>query len=214
MQTTNLRKMCLGMLVCLAVLSPVRADETKEPPLKLTLKINGESYPLEYGQDIQLRGEFKNPKVSVHASKTRTFEYGGISFDYPANLNWEADVENALYKSWTLSGSESMLMYFVIGAEGTYDEFVRDIVKQYGQAKTEVKPVTRKLGSQSLKGRRLVVEFAGYQLVQDVLSVPAPSGQTRLFVLQDVVPERTPDLEEPKLIFDLLKATFKVDAKP
>ncbi len=214
MQTMNLQTLCLGFLVCLAFLCPCKADEAKEPPLKLTLRINGESFPLEYGQEVQLEGEFKNLKVSVHASKTRTFDYGGVSFDYPANLNWEADVENAFHKNWTLSGNDCSVMFFVIGVEGTNEEFVRNVVEQYGESNTEIKPITQKLGSQTLKGHRLIVELAGNKLVQDVLSVPSPAGQTRLLVLQDVAPERTPDLEEPKQILELLKATFKIEPKP
>ncbi len=206
----RLHKFVIAILSCL--LAPVfsTADETKEPPLKLTLFVNGKPFPVEFGREQKLAGEFKNPTIVLRAAATRRFSYGGISFEYPANFTWEADIEGKDYRCWTISGNDSKIMYFVLRSEFTPELYATSMVKQFGAKNTTIRPVSRKLGKTSLKGKRVAAIIAETEIVQDAFTIPAPANQWRLLVLQDIAPERTPKLEEPKRVLDLLSKSFTV----
>lgn len=186
----------------------VAEDETSEPPLNLTLIIDGKQFPTELGQQKVITGEFKNPTIVVRAAETRQFAYGGIAFDYPANFTWEAEVDENIYKCWTVSGNDSKIMYFVLGTDFTPELFVKQMTQQFGADNLRDEPVTREFGKTKLKGKRMIIKSGGIEIVQDALAIPAPENQWRMLVLQDVVPERTPELEEPKRVLELLSKTF------
>ena len=186
------------------------ADETKEPPLKLTLFVNGKPYPVEFGQQQKLTGQFKNPTIVVRAAETRRFSYGGISFEYPANFTWEAEIEGKAYRCWTISGNDSKIMYFALASKVTPELWANSMAKKFGVKNTAVKPVSRKVGKTTLKGKRVTATVGATEIVQDAFTIPAPANQWRLLVLQDVVPEITPKLEEPKRVLDLLSKSLTV----
>ena len=206
----GLQMLVIGILSCLTGPVVVAEDETNEPPLELTLFVNGKPYPVALGREQKLSGEFKNPTVVVHAAKTRRFSYGGLSFEYPAAFTWEAEIESSAYRSWTISGNDTKIMYFVLNAEFTPESFTKALVAQFGAANTTITPVTRTLGKSILKGKRVVSNIGGIEVVQDAFSIPAPANQWRLLVLQDVAPDRTPKLDEPKLVLDLLAKSLAV----
>ena len=187
------------------------ADETIEPPLKLTLEVDGKPFPIELGREQKLTGDFRNPTVVLRAAPTREFTYGGIAFDYPSNFSWEAEIQNEAYKSWTLSGNDSKILYFSFGDEVTPDVFASALAQQYGEEKTKITDFSRTFGKQKFAGKRVIANIAGITLVQDVLIVPAPAKRWRILILQNVAPEVSPRGGEPKKVLELLSKTLVVE---
>ena len=200
----------IALLTCLLTPLWSVADETKEPPLELTLFVNGKPYSIELGREQKVTGEFKNPSVVVRAATARRFSYGGISFEYPASFTWEAEIEGKAYRCWTISGNDSKIMYFALDSEFTPELYANEMARQFGVKNTTVAPIRRKFGKTNLNGKRVIAIIAETEIVQDAFAIPAPDNQWRLLVLQDVAPERTPNLEEPKLVLDLLSKSLSV----
>ena len=207
----RLHTFVIAILGCLIAPVFCTADETKEPPLQLTLFVNGKPIPVALGRERKLTGEFKNPTIVVRAAATRRFSYGGISFEYPAKFTWEAEIGRKAYRCWTLSGNDSKIMYFVVGSELTPEIYAKGIVEQFGAKNTTIQPIRRRFGKRKLEGKRVAMIIGGSAIVQDAFTIPAAANQWRLLVLQDVAPERTPELEEPKRVLDLLSKSFRVD---
>lgn len=185
-------------------------DETREPSLKLTLLIGDRSVPLELDKPQKLEGEFRNPVVRVKAAPTRTFSYGGIAFDYPSSFTWEADIEGPNYRNWTMSGNDSKIMYFVLQAPFTPQLYAEGVAEEFGEGNSKITPIRREFGGRRFEGQRVTANIAGSKIIQDALAIPAPNGQWRLLVLQDVAPEVTPKLTEPRSVLRLLTETFDV----
>ena len=200
----------VAVLGCLIASVDCAADETKEPPLNLTLLVDGKPIPIELGRKRKLIGEFKNPTIAVRAAATRRFSYGGISFEYPTNFSWEAEVTGNDYGRWTMDGNDCIIMYFVVGYEFTPALYAKGAAKQFGAKNTTVTPFRRKLGETLLIGKRIVIVVGGSEIVQDAFAIPAPNHQWRLLLLQGVAPERTTEPEEPKRVLDLLSRSLRV----
>ena len=49
----------------------------------------------------------------------RVFPYGGVAFRYPRAFTFEASLDDADLRSWTLSGNDFKVMYFVFAVRVT-----------------------------------------------------------------------------------------------
>ena len=190
--------------------TPCIADQTGEPPQKMVLQIDGRQAEFVVGEKLKLTGAFSDPTIQVVSSPTRQFSYGGINFEYPANFVWDAETDGDAYRSWTMSGNECTIMYFTFANELTADVFAASLREQFGQANSTIESVSRRLGGLRLEGKRVVANIAGNRMAQDVLNVPAPTGKSRLLVLQDVPDEEGVGLEEAKRVHRLLSESFRL----
>ena len=186
------------------------ADETVEPPQRLTLQVNGKSVAMESGEEVKLSGTFQDPTIRVTASPTRQFAYGGISFDYPANFTWEADIEGSSYRSWIMSGHDCGIMYFAVEVELSPEDYAESMQEQFGRENTRVEPITQEFGTLKLQGKRVLAKVAGKYVAQDAFAIPGPPNQRRLLVLQGMPSEDEPDLEEPKRVLELLSKSLRL----
>lgn len=198
-------------LSCLLHSVNAQVDESKEPPLDITLEINGKDFSIELGQRKRISGEFKDPTVVVRTAATRTFNYGRLSFDYPAEFTWEAQIKDQAFRYWTLSGNDSKIMYFVFRDEMTPTTFADSLMVEFGKPHTKVSDMKRTLNNQVFLGKRVSAKLAGSEITQDILAIPGPAKQWRLLILQDVAPEMTPQLDEPKLVLDLLDRSLSAE---
>jgi hypothetical protein len=188
--------------VCFAV------DEKREPPLKYTLNINGKIHEINLDTPLQLQGVYQNPRIVLTASSIREFQYGGVKFQYPAAFTWEAEIEGASSRIWTLSGNDFKIMYFVQGVALSAELYLEAFVKKFGKDKTRVSETERKFGDRSYKGKLLYINLAGVNMIMEIYMLPAKTG-SRLFVLQDSPPDgRVLSVEGEKTIA-MLAATFK-----
>jgi hypothetical protein len=163
-----------------------RRDESKEPPLKYTLRIGDKSIAITEGETARVDGTFSNPEVTLTAQPHRVFPYQGISFKYPRAFTFEADLEDADYKNWTLSGNDFKITYLVLNDRLTTGDFADNMMDQIGRENcTVVKASPMKFGDKELSGTTLNATVVGNKMLVDIYRIPSTGTQTKLLVLQD-----------------------------
>ncbi len=203
-----MKTLCIGILLVLSCLMGFASDGQQEPPMIYTLHIDGKTMPLTLGKPITLPGKYDQPEVRIDASPTRTFPYGGLSFLYPAHFGWEADINDPDLQSWTLSGNNFTIMYFVFREVTTLEEFTQMLVGKFGKENTQVSETQRTWGTQNLKGSRLEVSLMDAGINMEVFAIPAQSG-TRLIAFQDTPPDKHGISSEGKTALQLLADSFQ-----
>lgn len=199
----------IGLLVCICMAGACFAvDEGQEPSLKYTLTINGRAHECVPDTPLQLHGTYENPTIVLTTSPTRKFQYGGVEFLYPAAFGWEAEIEGPNDRTWTLSGNDFTIMYFVNPAALTSKSYAEAMVEQLGEDSTRLSDTERKLGGRTFKGKLLSCKLAGFDLHWEIYELPATTGG-RLLVLQDSPPDgRARSVEGEKTLM-MLGKTFK-----
>ncbi len=114
---------------------------SKEPPLAYTLILGDKRFPIELDKDTPLPGEFKDPKARLEAAKTRTFNFKGIKFEYPAAFGWEAEVDDPNPLIWTLSGNDLTVMIFHSEVEVDPRVQAREMAEHLGQKSPKMKEI-------------------------------------------------------------------------
>ncbi|MCB1049247.1 MAG: hypothetical protein KDC71_01520 [Acidobacteria bacterium] len=198
--------MLVWMALSFLVLGPA-GDDGLEPPLQFVLQVDGQNHPIVVGEPSQIKGTFSNPTILLKAASLRHFPYGGVEFDYPANFSWEAEIDGS-DRTWTLSGNDFKIIYFVMSEALTLDEYVEAIREQFGDDKIQVTFKERAMGSLTVKGQRLKATLAGIPFFMEVYLLPTQKG-TRLLVFQDFPGEGTQSSPEGDKTFKMFSASFK-----
>ena len=189
-----------------------KQDGSQEPPLKYTLKMGDKSVTITEGEAVNVDGTFNNPEVILTAEPNRTFPYQGVKFDYPRGFNFEAGANTGGYKSWTLSGADFKISYYVFGAPTTTLKFANSMVKQFGKKNCKVSDATPlEFGGETLSGTSIQANIAGANLAVDIYQVPSSGKETRLLVLQDSLDDGGERSSEGKAGVKLLSESSKLD---
>jgi hypothetical protein len=159
-------------------------DETREPPAKYRLELEGKAHLLTEGEPLKLTGSFNNPTAKILPEPHREFTYGGVSFLYPRAFMFEADLSDPANKQWTLSGNDFKIMYFVMSQKVTPEQYARSTMKQLGEKNCKLSEVTTDLLGKKLPGTRLEATITGHRIIFDIFTLPATDG-SRLLILQD-----------------------------
>ncbi|MDF1839519.1 MAG: hypothetical protein P1V35_16745 [Planctomycetota bacterium] len=183
------------------------ADDSVEPPLKYVLIVDGKAHEVTLDEPIQIEGEFKDPTISLKAASTRLFTYGDVEFQYPAAFGWEAEVVGDLEKTWTLSGNDFTMMYFILPAELDSESFLAAMASGFGGGDLDAREITRDFGGVKRSGHATEFEFAGIALSLEAFALPSKNG-ARLLVFQDSSDQVDKRSEEAKAAVELLSKTF------
>ena len=195
-------------LFSLSLISICYADETKEPKAGYTLHINGEILKIEAGKEIDLKGEFKDLKLTLVPDKMKKFNFGSVEFSYPSHMSFEADINDGL-KIWTLNGNEMVLMYYQFpNLKMSAKDLAESIASQYGE-ETVVVPIEMKLNGVKYKCSKLNITLAGIKLHQTICSLPSKQG-SQLFIIQDNYREEGENKDKNVEVMKLLNTTFNV----
>lgn len=187
------------------------ADETKEPELRYILTVGDTEHTIKEGQEIDIKGTFDNPKVTLTASKTRLFKAVGVNFSYPSNFSFEYDDSNPGIKIWTLSGNDSVLMLQDYGKLKLGREaFIQQMISLYGAKNAKAEDISYKFNGLEIKGDRITANIATTSIYQDVFVLPHSTG-TRIMIIQDVISRDKVSEEEADLVHNLLNKTLKIE---
>lgn len=188
-----------------------RASEV-EPPLLLTLEIDGRELQLQDGERAQLEVGGKQVALRVQVSPTRRFVGGGVSFEFPRAMSF-AHESDGVAELWTLDGDDCIVHVHAYTAGepeellGIYLAAVRDAMSPQAQ---DPAPIEFNLGGTLHAGRRLEVDFAGHR--QHFSGAALRAGQrTVLVVVQDADPQRRRPSAEARQLLELLGSTFQVE---
>ena len=188
-----------------------KVDQSVEPPVQFTLKVDGKTFTGEIGKTFKLNGEFKDSSAKISTSNFRNFNYEGVSFHYPVKHHWEADLSDPQSKAWAMIGTESSISLFVISEEYSAEDYAKELIEDFDTETYDEKELKLKLGEQEFEVLRLIFEADEYEYVYDIVSLPQQNGNSRLLLLEDVAPDRNPDSEEAKAVMSLLKKSFKIE---
>lgn len=203
----------LAALLPILVAAFAAPDETREPPLELVVKIDGQSVSISEGESARVEGTFTNPTVTVTPQPYRVFEYGGVTFRYPRGFMFEADLDDPLVKSWTLSGNDITIMYFTFGEEVTRGNLARNMMEGFGRENCEMLERDGKitLGKGTFPRTSFRVTVAGHTMVVDLCEIPSRGNGSRLLVFQDGMDEAGNRSREGKETISGIKSSFAVE---
>ena len=193
------------------IIPSLAADQSKEPPLGYTLRIEGQNVRVEAGSETTIQGKFENPKVLLEPDTERHFTYAALDFRYPAYFAFKAEMETEGIRIWTLSGNSCVLMIQHYQAvEMTVEDFANALKDQYGKSAT-VKPISRKFNNQTYNGLQVIAKLAGAKITQDVLPFNSKGG-SRFLMIQQSDGDSDVSKAESGLVVKLLNTTL--DIKP
>lgn len=184
-------------------LAQAQKDATKEPKTTLIVTVNGKEYKVSEDEEINKDGN----SISVSISKAKTFRNKSISFDYPTGFGFEYESSYG-YKNWTFDGNNFIIMYFELSGENTLDNFVDEISGRFGKSNCKIETKSLKLGSRTLKGKRINVDLMGEKLTLDLLEIKMKDGKTRIIAFQDSLNDYGKPTEEGKEAINLIYNTI------
>lgn len=208
MQQHLLLKLLAALVLLCCAPFALAADDRQEPPISYTLTIDGQAHVVPEGVPTRLTGTFKDPMVALKPAATRTFAYGGVRFEYPATFNWEAEIEGPLEKTWTLSGNDFIIIYFIVPKKVTLDVLAQGMVKQFGAENTRIAKAQRQLGGKLYHGRRLAVTLAGTVQTMEIYSLPLHPKGMRTLMFQDTQPDNAKQSKEGTEALALFARSF------
>lgn len=153
-----------------------------------TLKIGDKIISLQEGQTVRVEGTFQNPEITLTVEPYNLFSGAGIRFKYPREFIVDADLEKKHVKTWTLSGNDFKLMYFVFDVPARIADILDGLLERYGRQNctvTGAPPLT--FGQVALTGTTIQAIFGGVKWSIDIYQLPASGKPLRLLMLQDCV---------------------------
>lgn len=198
-QLTFIFLLSFSMLSCFS-----QDSENEKPKSAFIVTIDGKEYIVDEGKDLQVN----NSVISVKLAPFRTFKTDFLSFNYPSNFSYSFESE-AFYKNWSLDGSDYVVMLFEIGVRTSLDDFVDEMIGQFGRQNCTTELSSKNLGGKDLKGKRINVNIVGQKLIIDFLEIPNSQGKSRFLALQDVLDDDGSPTKESQKTLDVINRTIK-----
>lgn len=209
------RCLATGLFVCLFAGGCLWAQDAEvsveavEPQAIYIFSINGQKYEIKKGDELEIKGEFSNPRVKFEVEPFKEFNYGGISLKYPQNFSFEADLADPNVKMWNLSGNSGILMIQKYSLEMDHKTMASLLQPRYGEDNARISPCSMNLGGKETEGTKVVATFGGSAISQEVYSFKQGEGSL-LMILQDSVDPAGNQTAEGLALKKLLSETFKL----
>lgn len=185
-------------------------DESQEPGLTFVVEVDNQAATIVEGKSTQLKGTFSDPTVAIKVKPTRLFPYGGVEFEYPRSFTFEADVKDADYKDWTLSGNDCKILLQWFDEPLAVKDYAEYLIVEFGRENCTLEAAAPlKVGERELSGTMLKARFASAVLTMEIYAMPAPQNQTRLLVIQDNREDDGSHSTEHKRTLQLLTRTIR-----
>jgi RNA binding exosome subunit len=197
------------LLLC-NILSFAQNDEKKKTETKsmFEVQIDSKKYMLEEGDELDINGEIKNPKISVKLLEFKKFKAGNIEFEYPSNFSFEAGKSEG-YKNWTLDGNNYTIMIFDIDGETQVKDFIENMIGQFGKEKCKTKEIESRLGEKKLNGIQLYVELVGQKLTIDFYQYSTSENNSKYIAFQDSLEDDGTPTIEGAMTFKMINDSIK-----
>ena len=187
------------------------AREDREPPLELVLEVAGQHIDVELDKAFHATIGDREVPMKLVAKPTRHFRFGGVEFDYPRHLAFDADHTTVGLSMWTLDGSDCVLMvqkYAGTELRTLLPEVIDTMIQGYGESKVKKSTAMLELAGEKLEGTRLTVSIAGQHIQQDLFGVMTDDASIVLIIQDSLDDGATTD--ETRKVVELLKKTLRI----
>ncbi len=194
-----------------SVAAPAVVDETIEPSDNFKLLLDGQETRLapEKPFEVTIKGEKIKGLLQVEPFKT--FNYGGISLQYPRHFTFEADLSDKDVSLWNLSGSNCVLMIQLYPAEMDHKIMAQMLQPRFGEKNSTVSDCTLALKGNETKGSKLTTTIGDSSITQEIYSFKVQGGSL-LLILQDTLSLDGKTSEEGRKFRQLLIETLSFSA--
>ncbi len=191
--------------------APAAVDETVEPADNFKLLLDGQETRLvpEKPFEITIKGE--KIKGLLQVEPLKTFNYGGISLQYPRHFTFEADLSDKDVSLWNLSGSNCVLMIQLYPAEMDHKIMAQMLQPRFGEKNSIVSDCTLALKGNETKGSKLTTTIGDSSITQEIYSFRVQGGSL-LLILQDTLNLDGRSSEEGRKFRQLLIDTLSFSA--
>ncbi len=202
-----MNKLLIIIICCISATQFVHAQEhtVLQPQLKLDIEVNGEKHQIIDGETITVNGN----TIKVSSSDNMTFNYGALKFDYPKNFSFEYESDTG-YQNWSLDGNNLVIMYFKFDAEVGLDDFINQMISQFGEENSKVTDKEIQLGDIALNGKRIDIHIVGANLTYDMYLLDAGDDATHFLSLQDTKNDDGSDSKEYIDTLEIMDKTIKI----
>ena len=199
-------------LICVLSTS-LHADEAAEPPLVFEVTIGDQTLSVGEGQTSKVTGSFDDAKFRINIRPHREFTKAGVSFRYPREYVYEADVADPGFKSWTVEGSNTVIMLFVIEGEFKAADYAEGVIPQFGRDNAKISNPRDliSLGLETYSGVEVTIDVGGQLLTQQAFEIPLPEGRGGLLVVQDSLTDAGNHSKEYESTLKQLAASFVLE---
>ncbi len=198
-------------MAALALALLLLAQEDREPSQIFTLEVGGKARPIELDKPVELDGTGKL-SVTLRLAPYRVFRHAGLSFQYPQEYSFEADLKEPGVSNWNLSGNDHKVMVFRYQGRKDHEALLQELQKEvtgaYGAENVKSGETEVALGKRTLKGRRLDIKLVGTALSQRLFSFRA-GADSLLLILQDSPAENGRATSEAARCEAFLKDSFR-----
>ncbi|MFH5805644.1 hypothetical protein [Alienimonas sp. DA493] len=161
------------------------------------------------GERIPVAGRFDDPTVQVMPKPTRTLDVRGVRFEFPREFVFEAEVGDSGLAVWTLEGNDVTVMLYAFSVPISAEKLVKEMSVQFGE--TPVRKTGIKTRRGVLPGVRIDSEVAGQRLRTEGFDLPAPKGEGRVLIVQDVPTDDGRPSADRDRVGRLLATTLRTD---
>ena len=197
-------------LLLIAMPGLIAEDETQEPPVRYNLDVDGKLYSIAESIPFKITGSLINPTIKIIAEPTKEFMYGGITFVYPRNFTFEADIKDPNDKNWTLSGTYFSISYSLLSEKITAEQFADSLVEAFGNTQFKSRSsINIEFLGEKYNGTRLNLILSEQKMTQDIIVIPSKEG-TKLFIFQDILIETGTTSKEAIETLALLKKKLPI----
>lgn len=206
--------MMKNIIIALLILCNVNSYAQNKENEKLETKsifevqVDSKKYTLEEGNELEIDGELKNPKISIKLLDYKKFNTGSISFDYPTDFSFEVEKSEG-YKNWTLDGNDYVIMIFDIDGETTVKDFIDNMIVEFGEEKCKTKEIKSRIGEKILSGIQLYVELVGQKLTVDFYEYSNSESNSKYIAFQDILDENGNASKEASRTFKMINDSIQ-----
>lgn len=185
-------------------------NESLEPPIKYRLIVEGKPYTMIENEPLKIPGTLKDPTIKLEAEPNREFTYGGISFLYPKNFSFKADLSDTSNKDWTMVGNNLYVIYTNMVEELTLEEYVEALFNEFG--KSNCKGLTNykiELQGKQINVAKFNVAYKDIKIDIETFRLPSTEG-TKLMYFQYSLNDTGKREKESIDAFNIIKKSIVV----
>jgi len=203
----------LSSLALVALASSAHHQAEEQPPLTLSLELDGARYEAVDGAEFSVNVGGRELRARVKVGRTRRFDEVGVRFDYPQHMLLEADEHEDDSTLWWIDGWDCTI--FVMrsasdDAEAALSDLITGMIASMSEATVALQPWQTIAGGVERAGLQARFPLDEQDIEVALMGFSVPVGdEVVLFTLQDFPDDGEAEEEGPSILA-LIASTFEV----